>query len=109
MAWHTTSRQSRGYGSDWDRTRKRILRRDNGLCQPCLKQGHIHAGTEVDHIISKAKAKAMGWTQQRMDADDNLQAINTECHKAKTAAEQGRTLNAKVTIGINGYPVDDVS
>lgn len=47
----------------------------------------------------------MGWTQSQMDADDNLQAINTECHKVKTAQEMGRTLRPKVTIGLDGYPV----
>ena len=109
MGWHTTSRQSRGYGPEWDKTRRRILARDCGICQPCLKQGHIHPGTEVDHIISKAKAKAMGWTQGQMDSDDNLQAINTECHKAKTAEEMGRTLRPRVTIGLDGYPVSDTT
>jgi len=53
--------------------------------------------TEVDHIIPKAK----GGT----DDMSNLQAINKECHKKKTAREQGRTLKQKITIGIDGYPV----
>jgi len=53
--------------------------------------------TEVDHIIPKAK----GGT----DDMSNLQAINKECHKKKTAREQGRTLKPKQTIGIDGFPI----
>ena len=105
MGWHTTTRQSRGYGAWWDKARRRILARDCGICQPCLKQGHIHPGTEVDHIISKAKAKAMGWTQTQMDADDNLQAIAHECHVRKTIEEQGGKMKMKPKIGLDGFPV----
>lgn len=82
--------EDRGYGWKWRQTRERILRRDNGICQPCYKQGRVHMATEVDHVVNKAKAKAMGWTQEQIDADSNLQAINSECHKAKTQAEKRR-------------------
>lgn len=86
------SRQSRGYGAEWEQTRKRILRRDKGLCQPCLKSGRPKPARQVDHIINKAAAKQRGWTQEQIEADDNLQAICNECHAAKTADEgrQGR-------------------
>lgn len=78
------SRHERGYGSEWERTRQRILRRDNGLCQVCLSRGQYTPASQVDHITNKAA----GGT----DADDNLQAICRPCHRAKTAAEarQGR-------------------
>jgi len=92
MAWSKESRQSRGYGAEWDRIRRRILKRDAGICQPCKKLGRIHIGTHVDHIVSKAKAQAMRWTKAQIDADSNLQCINAECHKAKTAEETGRKL-----------------
>lgn len=95
MPWPTTSRQSRGYGREWERTRQRILARDRHLCQPCLKQGRIHPANEVDHITPKAK----GGT----DDDGNLQAIATECHKVKTATDNGA--RAKVEIGEDGWPV----
>ena len=104
--WPTTSRHSRGYGTEWDKIKKRILARDHGLCQPCLKQGYLHPGTEVDHIVSKAQAKLKGWSKQRIDADDNLQCINSECHKRKTAEEQGRSIKDKVVIGIDGFPIE---
>ncbi|MCP5972941.1 HNH endonuclease, partial [Klebsiella pneumoniae] len=33
------SRHERGYGSQWDIKRARILKRDNHLCQKCLRTG----------------------------------------------------------------------
>lgn len=107
MAWSKESRQARGYGAAWDRLRKTILQRDCGICQPCKKQGRIHSANEVDHIVSKAKARAMGWTDAQMDHPSNLQAINHDCHKAKTAADEGRTLKPPpVKIGLDGFPVE---
>lgn len=76
---HRGTRHERGYGSEWVRTRVRILTRDSGLCQPCLRAGQVTLAKQVDHII----AKAAGGTED----DDNLQAICTACHKIKTAAE----------------------
>ena len=73
------SRHQRGYGSDWDKTRIRILKRDNGLCQPCLKQGRVTEAKQVDHKVPKFE----GGT----DDDDNLQSICKPCHDAKTQAE----------------------
>lgn len=77
------SRHERGYGSGWDRTRARVLRRDAGICQPCLADGLVHRGTEVDHIVPKA--------QGGTDDDANLQTICARRHRAKTQREaQGR-------------------
>lgn len=107
--WPTTSRQSRGYGAEWDKTRLRILRRDGGLCQ-CdrCKGGQVRLliATEVHHVVSKADGARRGWTQQQIDADSNLAAINKDCHKRETAAEQGRQLKAKMTPGADGWPVE---
>ncbi|EEZ2543449.1 TPA: HNH endonuclease, partial [Escherichia coli] len=33
------SRHQRGYGSKWDTIRARVLKRDNHLCQNCLRNG----------------------------------------------------------------------
>lgn len=76
------SRQERGYGAEWERTRKRILRRDKGLCQPCLKAGRPRPAKQVDHKVPKFE----GGT----DDDNNLQAICITCHQAKTAEEARR-------------------
>lgn len=97
MAWSRTSRHKRGYGTAWDKLRKRILVRDKHLCQPCLAKQHITAATQVDHI----KGKAAGGT----DDEANLQAICSDCHASKTAEESGRPLRPRVTIGPDGWPV----
>lgn len=60
--------------------RERIKRRDQGLCQMCLKEGKLKVGTEVDHIISLA--------QGGEDDDENKWLLCTGCHHAKTASER---------------------
>lgn len=35
------SRHQRGYGSKWDVIRARVLKRDKGLCQLCLRAGVV--------------------------------------------------------------------
>lgn len=105
MVWSKESRQSRGYGAAWDRIRKRILARDCGLCQPCQRKGRVTIARAVDHIVSKAKAKLLGWSVARMDAEENLQAICDPCHDAKTLEEQGKSApRPKKTIGPDGWP-----
>jgi 5-methylcytosine-specific restriction protein A len=81
------NRHQRGYGSTWDKTRVRIMQRDNGLCQPHLKRGEVAIGNEVDHITSKAEGRSLGWTSAQIEADSNLQTICTACHLEKTARE----------------------
>ena len=103
--WSKESRQSRGYGKEWDRVRKQVLERDCGICQPCLKQGRVHRGTEVDHIVSKAKAAQLGWAADRVNRLDNLQTICHESHVLKTQEEQGKAYRPKVAIGADGWPI----
>lgn len=97
MAWPTTSRHERGYGTAWDKLRKVILTRDKYLCQPCLRKGRVHPATQVDHILPKAK----GGT----DEAANLQGICKPCHDAKTLVDEGHRV--KVRISIDGWPVQD--
>ncbi len=74
------SRHQRGYGSKWDSIRARVLKRDKGLCQLCLRAGVVREAKTVDHIIPKSH----GGT----DVDSNLQSLCWPCHKAKTARER---------------------
>jgi 5-methylcytosine-specific restriction protein A len=76
------NRHERGYGSEWTRIRVRILKRDCGLCQPCLHTGAVTRASTVDHIVPKS--------ENGTDDDDNLQAICDPCHSAKTALEAAR-------------------
>jgi hypothetical protein len=39
------SRHQRGYGSKWDSIRARVLKRDKGLCQLCLRSGVVREAT----------------------------------------------------------------
>lgn len=92
------SRHARGYGTAWDKLRIRILRRDGGMCRcdECIRLGRVRPAHEVDHRIPKAK----GGT----DNDDNLCAINRQCHKDKSLRDRGIT--PKPTIGLDGYPIE---
>jgi 5-methylcytosine-specific restriction protein A len=95
MAWPTTSRHERGYGSAWVKTRKTILERDKHLCQSCKAKGQITKATEVHHV----KPKANGGT----DAPDNLVSICRDCHDQETKDAKGR--NGKAITGIDGWPI----
>ncbi len=53
------SRHQRGYGSKWDSIRARVLKRDKGLCQLCLRAGVVREAKTVDHIILKRMAALM--------------------------------------------------
>lgn len=109
--WPTTSRQERGYGTEWEKVRKFVLKRDMNLCQCAKCKGgelELRIATEVHHIVSKAEGARLGWPQARIDHPDNLQAINKQCHMRETAAEQGRILKEKRVIGIDGWPVETV-
>lgn len=77
----------RGYGYTWQKTRERILGRDAGLCQIKGPTCRVIA-TDVDHKVSKANGRAMGWTTAQVEDDSNLQAACQSCHKAKTHVER---------------------
>lgn len=89
-AWEKGSRsRSGGYGWRWTKLRRQVLERDGYLCQPCLKVGRLTRATEVDHVLNIAA----GGT----DSPDNLRAICTQCHRAKTRREasQGAGVSEK--------------
>lgn len=70
------SRRTQPLPPHWDRTRRRILRRDGRICYVCHQPG----ATEVDHIIPASQGGS--------DQDDNLAAIHEDpCHSAKTIRE----------------------
>ena len=73
-AWQGSDRKSR-LPSNWPKLRKRILRRDGGLCRLGY-EGCLRAATEVDHV-------------QRGDNHDpsNLQAVCRACHAKKSTRE----------------------
>lgn len=98
MTWHRTSSASRGYGSQWRRVRERVIARDGGLCQECLRRGgRVTAGNHVDHI----KAKASGGD----DSLSNLELLCERHHTDKTVADRGGKRRPR--IGVDGFPALD--
>ncbi len=73
----------------WERTRKRILRRDGWACQWRLDAGGLcgEPATDVDHIVRPD----LGGT----DDDANLQALCTWHHQRKTGREASAVAHAK--------------
>lgn len=109
MAWSNESRHARGYGWEWEKLRARILRRDMHLCHcPDCKGGapggRLRPADEVDHIVSKAEAKRLGWTQEQVDDPSNLRAVNHDCHQRITLAAQGKAPKPKRAVGADGWP-----
>ncbi|EMI7303329.1 HNH endonuclease [Vibrio parahaemolyticus] len=74
------TRHQRGYGSEWDKLRRRILKRDKHLCQECLRGGRAVPACDVDHITAKKHGG--------LDEDSNLESLCRTCHRAKTARER---------------------
>lgn len=74
------------------------MTRDAWLCQPCQREGRVTPATECDHIQPKAEGGK--------DTLDNVQAICSPCHQAKTEAEAARAQGRRIkpTIGADGWP-----
>ena len=107
MAWGSKSRHDRGYGAEWDKLRIQVLERDCYLCQCDRCKGgalRLREASEVNHIVSKAAAKRMGWTQAQIDHPSNLQAINKDCHRRVSLEQRGS--KPRPTIGADGWPVE---
>lgn len=85
----TTSEAQRDRSSFFQSLREQVLADANGLCQcaECKALGRLRFATEVDHIVPL-------WEGGHATDRANLQAINVECHKAKSAAEAARRLGS---------------
>ena len=102
--WSTKSSTERGYGREWQKKRKLVLRRDKELCQPCLRKGFVTRATEVDHVIGKAEGKRRRISVLQIESLLNLQSICKACHKLKTDIENGKGEPRPVT-GADGWPI----
>lgn len=74
--------------------RERVLRA-NPLCVHCLAMGLVRAASQVDHIIALCNGGP--------DVDSNRQGLCDECHRAKSALDQG--LKVRPAVGVDGWPV----
>jgi 5-methylcytosine-specific restriction protein A len=97
MAWPTTSRHARGYGTAHDKMRA-LLMRTVILCEECTRQGRSTRGTVADHI----KPLAQGGTGVR----SNYQLLCRGCSDTKTLADKGQTARPKGGVGCDGRPTD---
>src|SRR5690349_1130471 len=72
METPTTPRPSRT-GRPWQRKKRRIIRRDGGICHLCNRPG----ADTADHLIP--------WSQGGTDADTNLRAAHIDCNRKRGA------------------------
>jgi 5-methylcytosine-specific restriction protein A len=73
---------ARGYGSRWQKARRRYLQR-NPFCWHCDQEGRVTAATQVDHIVPHRGDLLLFWDQE------NWQPLCASCHSRKTAIEDG--------------------
>ena len=80
---HRSDRASateRGYGSVWQKARKRFLRM-HPLCVRCMEEGKYVKATVVDHIEPHRGDPKLFWDE------GNWQALCKQCHDKKTMTE----------------------
>ena len=70
----------RGYGSKWNRARRRYLEK-HPLCVECMKNGRYERATDVDHIVPHRGDPVLFWDES------NWQALCHRCHSVKTRRE----------------------
>jgi 5-methylcytosine-specific restriction endonuclease McrA len=85
MAWAGSTRRSR-LPRDWPRIRRRIIRRDSGVCTWLMSDGRRcdQSGTDVDHIVPGDDHR-----------DENLRLLCTWHHGRKSGTEGGSASAAK--------------
>jgi len=99
MAWSTESANSRGYGAKWRKIREAALRRDFGMCQCPKCGGRRLVANHVHHIVSKAEAKQLRWTDEQTDSLDNLVSLNKDCH------DRMHGMRVRKGLGADGWPL----
>lgn len=74
------SKQSRGYGGEWERI-SRMIRQERPVCEVC----HDAPADDVDHIVPFNGVNDPTRTQW-----SNLRAICRACHNGKTHQRNGK-------------------
>ena len=65
----------------WQRLRRLVLSRDNGLCQECKRRGRLKTGKQIDHILPRKKRPELALVA------GNLEVLCAACHNAKRREE----------------------
>ena len=87
MTWDSSSRRRKELPPDWEKVRKRVLRRDNFVCQhEDVNTGDIcgEYASEVDHI-----------RRGNNHDESNLQSLCTYHHRRKSSAEGAEAVAKK--------------
>lgn len=95
MAWPTTSRHERGYGTAHVKMRALLIRTVT-LCEECTRQGRVTVGTIADHI----KPLADGGTGDR----SNYQLLCKSCSDEKGLADKGQAARPARGVDHSGRP-----
>lgn len=69
--------------------RQAAIERDEYQCMLAL-QGCTGEATQADHITPVSKARELGWTDEQIDALDNLQGSCAHCNNKKNNKEETR-------------------
>lgn len=72
---------------EWEKARKYVISRADGLCEECRRQGMVKLGKDVDHIIELTDENKQDWDIAYNPA--NLQYLCTDCHNHKHARSIG--------------------
>lgn len=78
----TRSAAGRGYGSAWQKARKRYLGQPEHIfCVECMKEGRYVRATDVDHIVAHRGDPRLFWDES------NWQPLCHRHHSIKTRRE----------------------
>lgn len=93
MAWDGSNRRQT-LPKGWERTRRRIIRRDGGVCTALYSDGRRCElpGTDVDHIVPHS----LGGSED----DDNLQLL-CRWHHAQKSSSEGGTAAAGARVSVH--------
>lgn len=94
--WGNKTAAQRDYGKGWKKTRRRVIQRDRGWCQHCLKAGRYTKGNQCDHI--KPRAEGGG------DEMSNLQLLCIPCHNIKSLRDRGYLVKGTDATGLPTQP-----
>ena len=75
----------------WKRVRDAVISERGGLCEMCLRSGHITAATRVHHIVHVTPENVSN--PQITLNPDNLMAVCDDCHAAIHSSKRYRVLD----------------
>jgi hypothetical protein len=84
------------WSCDWCGYTPKEDARFDRIADPVRKDRGIRATLICDHIVRRADCKAMGWTDEQIDAPENIQTLCQICDKVKSAEEDDWNKNVRV-------------